>query len=144
MTFCVYQNESGQCGHKNVFTPLQIINEHICSICQFQSRQIDQSKLRTQLPIVDPEMLVAHPNYNPSGSQPSLFDMGRTFLSSTARYVMGGAKTVSKEEYDERMAICNSCEHRDGFRCILCTCRLDKKCARSTEECPIKKWLRKE
>lgn len=135
--FCAYKNEQSQCSHKNVHTKCQIVNDKICAVCKFQSRQIDPKKLRQSLPEVKPEMLAAHPDFN---EPPGIIEIGTNFIKSTAKHIMNGGQSVSKEVYEERLNICNSCEHREGLRCKLCTCNLPRKTARPLEECPIKKW----
>lgn len=138
MVNCAYKNEQSQCSHKNVHTACQVVNDKICGICKFQSRQIDPIKLRETLPEVKEEMIRSEPNFP---EQPGIIDIGISFLKSTAKHIMNGGKSVSKEVYEERLNICNGCEHRKGNRCDICSCNLGLKCARPLEECPIKKWL---
>lgn len=136
MVDCAYKNEQSQCSHKNLHTKCQVVNDKICGVCKFQSRLIDPEKLRSSLPEIKPEMMA-----NPEERPPSLIEMGTNFIKSTAKHIMNGAPSISKEVYDERLAICNSCEHRSGNHCNLCGCNLTSKLAMPTNECPIKKWL---
>lgn len=139
MVNCAYKNEQSQCSHKNVHISCQVVNDKICGICKFQSRQIDPIKLRETLPEVKEEMIRSEPNFP---EQPGIIDIGISFLKSTAKHIMNGGKSVSKEVYEERLNICNGCEYRAGNKCTLCTCNLSMKCARPKERCPLNppKW----
>lgn len=68
----------------------------------------------------------------------------KKFGKSMLKWAKGGFKSVPDEIYNERLSICNSCEHNtstNGFpQCSLCTCIISEKCATNTESCPIKKW----
>ena len=52
----------------------------------------------------------------------------------------------SKEQIDERLAICNSCEHYQDNSCLLCGCRIvreknyQNKLANKNASCPDNKW----
>jgi len=51
---------------------------------------------------------------------------------------------ISDEEiealYDKRIAICNTCESKQGSRCGECGCLLEAKGRSPQSECPLKKW----
>lgn len=52
----------------------------------------------------------------------------------------------TKEQIDERLAICNSCEHFKDNSCLLCGCvvvrekNFNNKLAHKRHSCPINKW----
>jgi hypothetical protein len=52
----------------------------------------------------------------------------------------------SKEEIDQRMSICSSCEHFKDNACLLCGCvvvreaNFNNKLAHRNQSCPINKW----
>jgi len=57
-------------------------------------------------------------------------------------------KALIKETGEERMLICNECEHNSKFHksirpdehCVLCTCTLSAKTVCLSCNCPINKW----
>ena len=75
---------------------------------------------------------------------PSFFDQIKTFVKATANYVAKGCQNVTEEQYQERMNICQSCEHFKDNRCMKCGCKVGgdivAKARWSSEDCPIGKW----
>jgi hypothetical protein len=47
---------------------------------------------------------------------------------------------VTHDEQNERLVICDTCEHKSGTRCNLCRCFLSYKTKLANSECPIGKW----
>lgn len=48
----------------------------------------------------------------------------------------------SPEEIQEKLAICQSCEHLNTDRvCTACGCGVDLKVKKRTTSCPLGKWL---
>lgn len=74
--------------------------------------------------------------------EPNIFQMGRNLASSLARELRSGGKpSVSEEEIQKRLAICEGCEFlRNGTRCTKCGCVMKFKARLNTGECPIGKW----
>lgn len=140
MDFCAYRsNESGNrciCSNKMIKVRNGNIPISLCEGCPWQARLIDENMVR---PITTGDSVItSNPNFP---EQPGIIEIGTNFIKSTAKHIMNGGKSVSKEVYEERLNICNGCEHREGNKCRRCTCNLSMKCARPLEECPIKKWL---
>lgn len=131
MIFCAYKTENSQCACKSVFTPKQIVNDSICGQCQFQARQIDPNKLRNQLPILEEHMI------KDETKEPGVLQIGANFIGAAAKHIMNGAENVTKEVYEKRMAICNSCEHRNGTACKICGCNLPRKLKWASNQCPL-------
>jgi hypothetical protein len=52
----------------------------------------------------------------------------------------GQVVTVSDEERDRRMAICQDCEFFTGLTCLKCGCVARWKTKLATEKCPVGKW----
>ena len=74
---------------------------------------------------------------------PSFLRMVRNFVKDSAKFIAEGAPVCSKEEYEERMAICVSCEHfTEKKTCGLCGCNMPLKVGWKTSECADtpKKW----
>ena len=67
---------------------------------------------------------------------------GQNFMMSMANVVKSGGKHVTEEVRQERIRLCESCEHFQGKtrQCGICRCFLDLKTRFSTEECPIGRW----
>lgn len=57
-------------------------------------------------------------------------------------FVADGCRTVSREQYEARLRICDGCEHRCRNRCRKCGCRLFLKARGRAFECPEDKWPR--
>jgi hypothetical protein len=75
-----------------------------------------------------------------SGKAPSLFQQGWNFASAVGEYVKSGGAKVSEEEYTDRLKECDSCEWRNGKRCMKCGCFVTLKATWSSADCPIGKW----
>ncbi len=57
-------------------------------------------------------------------------------------FVSDGCTTVSEDQYRQRLAICDTCEHRRNHRCGKCGCRLRWKARGRAFRCPLGKWPR--
>ncbi len=57
-----------------------------------------------------------------------------------ADFVVDGCRTVSPEEYRQRLEICDTCNRRRGGRCLVCGCRLSLKARGRAFRCPLHKW----
>lgn len=77
-----------------------------------------------------------------AGLPPTLLEKTSSFISSVKEFVEDGMKTVSKEEFDERMKICDGCDQRSGNSCKICGCGLVAKLSLRISECPLKKWTK--
>lgn len=81
----------------------------------------------------------------PAGQQPpqvaGVWDMATSFGTSMAKFATSGFKTVPQEIHAQRMALCNSCQHHTGTRCVLCGCFTHAKAWMPHESCPLLKWL---
>ena len=65
----------------------------------------------------------------------------KNFSREALKFVAAGAPIVEQDVYEERLNICNSCEHLiDGNKCGKCGCTMSVKCKWGTSACPIKKW----
>ena len=61
------------------------------------------------------------------------------FIIALTKYIIWGNR-VSVDKYNNRMAICKTCDERCGRKCCVCGCYLTKKLKWSTESCPKNKW----
>ena len=60
--------------------------------------------------------------------------------AALAAFVADGLKTVDREQYEQRMTICDDCDKRQGNRCQECGCRLHLKARGRAFKCPLGKW----
>lgn len=75
--------------------------------------------------------------------KPSIFKMVQNFVKESAHFVKEGAPVCSKEQYEERMSICISCEHyTEKNKCGICGCHMPLKAGWKTSECADtpKRW----
>lgn len=79
--------------------------------------------------------------------QPNLPPLTKQGLSALAAMVDEagaialGKNSVTKEQRDERLSICNSCpEYTEEKRCSKCGCFMEVKTRFRTTSCPIGKW----
>lgn len=80
---------------------------------------------------------------------PSLKQQGKNLLQSIGRYIEYfleqdeiRATQVTPKVYEERIAVCKSCDRCDTVqkRCLECGCYLLVKARLSSEFCPLGKW----
>jgi len=71
---------------------------------------------------------------------PTLAGMAASFAGSMAKFAASGFKTTPPEIHAARVAECQPCKYREGTRCKLCGCFVDKKAWMPHEDCPIGRW----
>lgn len=71
---------------------------------------------------------------------PSVGSQAWSFLNSVKDFVADGLKTVTREEYEARMKICDGCDKRVEDRCVKCGCYLSVKAKGRAFKCPLGKW----
>jgi hypothetical protein len=71
---------------------------------------------------------------------PSLPRQAWNLVASLASFVADGMRTVSKEQYQKRLEICDACGRRRGNRCTKCGCRLSLKARGRAFKCPMDYW----
>ncbi len=76
----------------------------------------------------------------PTSGPPSLARQAWNLARSLADFVADGCKTVTAEQYEHRLAICDGCDHRRSNRCMKCGCRLSLKAQGRAFQCPEGKW----
>ena len=68
--------------------------------------------------------------------KPSILKMVQNFAKESVNFIKQGAPITSTEEYEERIAICVSCEHfTEKKACGLCGCHMPVKAGWKTSEC---------
>ncbi len=71
---------------------------------------------------------------------PSLVRQAWNLAQSLADFVADGCKTVTRDEYAQRLEICHACDQRRANRCLKCGCRLALKARGRAFKCPEGKW----
>ena len=71
---------------------------------------------------------------------PSLLQQAWNLAGSLADFIADGCKTVTANEYRQRLEICDSCDQRRDNRCTKCGCRLSLKARGRAFKCPLEKW----
>ena len=69
---------------------------------------------------------------------PSFLQMAKNFSKDIIKYVSAGSPVVNKEDYEERLEVCNTCPHliKKKKRCGKCGCYLEHKAKMRTSVCP--------
>jgi hypothetical protein len=75
-----------------------------------------------------------------TASFPSLHRQAWNLARALADFVADGCTTVSRQEYEARLAVCDACDQRHGNRCLVCGCRLALKARGRAFQCPLAKW----
>jgi len=80
---------------------------------------------------------------DPQGNQkefPSLNKQVWNLATSLTTFISDGMKLVSKEVYENRLHVCDSCDRRTANRCTECGCNLSLKAKGRAFTCPIGRW----
>ena len=82
------------------------------------------------------------PKEEPKQEYPSLTQQGKNFFGSMWNYAKSGFKNVSDENFNKRMAVCQTCDRFDEkkVRCRECGCFLKAKARQAAATCPLDKW----
>lgn len=77
-------------------------------------------------------------------SMPSIADMGKnlieTAIDSVKSVAAGDGFSLTEEEANKRLSICNQCEFYTGSRCTKCGCYMATKTYLKAASCPVGKW----
>jgi predicted RNA-binding Zn-ribbon protein involved in translation (DUF1610 family) len=79
-------------------------------------------------------------SYAETPALPSVPLMAWNLAKALAAFVADGCKTVTHEQYEERLKTCDGCEHRHNDRCSKCGCFLHLKARGRAFQCPANKW----
>lgn len=71
---------------------------------------------------------------------PSLMQQAWNLAHSLSEFVADGLKTVTEEQYRQRLEICDGCDRRVKNRCLECGCYLTMKARGRAFKCPKGKW----
>ena len=87
-----------------------------------------------------PDSVPDRPAHTKPHEPPSLRRQVWNLAASLAAFVADGLRTVDKEEYRQRLEICDRCNRRRGNRCLKCGCRFSLKARGRAFKCPLGKW----
>ena len=76
----------------------------------------------------------------PQQNSPGILAQAWNLASSLAAFIADGCETVSPEDYSARLAICDTCDRRQGNFCRECGCNLSLKATGRAFKCPLNKW----
>src|SRR5262249_19731188 len=72
----------------------------------------------------------------------SMVQKAWSLAASLAAFLADGCRTVSADQYRERLAICDTCSERQDNTCGKCGCFIPFKARGLAMECPLDKWPR--
>lgn len=94
-----------------------------------------------ELPVQTPSPAIQSPTVTPTPPvMPSLAAQMWNATKALAAFVSDGLTTVSQEEYEHRLGVCEVCPNRANTRCSLCGCHLELKARGRAFNCPANKW----
>jgi hypothetical protein len=73
-------------------------------------------------------------------SRPNHAQRAWNLAASVRDFISDGCRTVSKDEFEERLKVCDSCEFRNANSCTQCGCRLNLKARGRAFRCPVNRW----
>ncbi|HEY3969456.1 MAG TPA: DUF6171 family protein [Planctomycetaceae bacterium] len=76
----------------------------------------------------------------PDPSAPGILKKMWNVATSLAAFVADGCTTVTTEQYEARLKICDGCQWRSNNSCRKCGCNLALKAHGRAFKCPIGKW----
>jgi len=71
---------------------------------------------------------------------PSLTEKGWAFTMNMLKFAGSGFAQTTKEQYEERLSICEPCDFRKKNQCTECGCYIPAKAAILVATCPKKFW----
>lgn len=114
------------CAHPQVMAP-EGADAEACRVCAAAGVFCDRD------PIVPPKNQVR--THDPRvGSRPW------NLLKSLRDFVGDGCRTLSLEQYRERLMICTHCPQRERNTCSICGCHLALKARGRAFKCPLERW----
>lgn len=115
------------CSHSGVRVENGLVTGAICRICSM--RQMPSVSLSQ-----DSAISITR------NSHPRLISRGWSLAQAVAAFVSDGCRTLTAENYQARLSVCNDCNRRRKNRCLECGCNLCLKARGRTFRCPLDKW----
>lgn len=75
-------------------------------------------------------------------TMPNIVQLGWNFALAVSKHILDNSEKCTKEEYEKRLKICDTCSSRSNNRCseMNCGCLLEVKASWKSEKCPRNKW----
>ncbi len=121
------------CRHTSIVANRHLLPGVACRACPQRTVACEDAR-----PIPTPEQL--HDILSTDATMPPVATQAWNLLNAVTDFVADGLKTVSREEYEARLAICEDCDQRRGNRCVKCGCHLTVKARGRAFLCPLRKW----
>ena len=66
----------------------------------------------------------------------------RAYLEKLHRYIelLDGDVRTAEALYEERLAVCKTCDYLEAGTCLACGCYVELRAAVKKNKCPYKKW----
>lgn len=120
------------CQHPLVIAPNSVVPATVCRLCR--SREIPRDDRRP----------VTHVSEELPPPMPSWTEKAWNLSQALTDFVADGLKLVSREDYERRLRICDSCDQRVGDNCQRCGCQLKLKARGRAFQCPLGHWPKRE
>lgn len=129
---CSYRVETEEpmtffCRHSRVFASDHLVHPGICGMCRMRTVHCDNLRPAPSTKTV-------------SRSRPPLIRQAWNLAQAIRDFSADRFRTVTPEQYAQRMEICEGCTERRGSRCLQCGCNLSLKARGRAFQCPLKKW----
>lgn len=113
------------CSHVRVRTVDGLVTSEVCQICSV--RRLPSGPL-------------LHSTVGSQRRSPGVISQAWSLTQAMTAFVADGCRTLSAEEYQARLTVCDGCDRRRGNRCMECGCRLSMKARGRAFHCPLNKW----
>lgn len=121
------------CRHTSVRSDRNLVPRVACRVCPQRTVPCPEPR---PMPISDELLQIVLGD----AKMPAVTTQAWNLLGAVKEFVADGLQTVSTEEYQARLQICESCDQRRGNRCLKCGCHLTVKAKGRAFKCPLKKW----
>ena len=124
-----------QCPQCN--TPIEFVKISETQLVGVLIDPAEASAVQTAPPSSPQTPIVATPQKPPPVARKAW-----NLAKSLKDFVFDGMKTVTEEQYQERLGICDNCPDnmRKGNHCVKCGCQLNLKARGRAFECPLDHW----
>ena len=127
------QSGTAFCRHSGIVAANSLVPLAACRVCSV--RLIHCNSPRDIPTKENVRELLKH-----RSEMPGLVTQGWNLVRAIRDFVADGCKTVSTEDYQSRLQVCESCERCQEDRCLACGCNLMFKARGRAFECPLNLW----
>ena len=110
------------CQHRNVHSSRNLVEDEICYSCIWHNVECPNP-----IPVPEKPLEQSLPQRSgPPTVMPSLFARAWNLTQSLIDFTADGFETVTKEQYEQRLSICEKCDRRRENYCVECGCYLSR------------------